>query len=253
MTSAYSGSGDPVRSMELLWGLQVQRRRGPKPRFTVDEIADAAISVADTEGLAALTMRRVAAELGVTAMSLYSYVPSKAELLDVIVDRVHEEFAKPFDPPEGWRARLEQVARRNWKLYLSHPWLLQLATSRPPLGPNLIAKYDHDLRAVDGLGLSAIEMDLVVTMVGNYVHGAARAAVDAAQAEKSTGMTDDAWWEKYEPLLEKVFDAERYPVAATVGATAGEEYGAASDPVRAFEFGLTTLLDGVAVLVERRE
>jgi AcrR family transcriptional regulator len=185
-------------------------------------------------------------------MSLYTYVPSKAELLDLMVDRVCAETARPEDVPGGWRARLELVARENWALYRRHPWLLQVATGRPPLGPNLIAKYDYELRAVDGVGLTEIEMDLVVNLVTDYVHGAARAAVEAAQAQQRTGMSDEEWWESYAPLLEQVFDAERYPTAAHVGAVAGAEYGAASDPVRAFEFGLQRVLDGVEALIRNR-
>jgi AcrR family transcriptional regulator len=250
VTTEYSGSGDPKRSIELLWGIQERPKRGPKPRLTVDQIAKVAIEVADGEGLAALSMRRVADELGVTAMSLYTYVPGKAELLDVMVDTVYGELPTHEGDEGPWRTRLEQVARANWALYRRHPWLLHVATSRPVLGPNLMAKYDYELRAVAGLGLTEVEMDLLITVVGNYVHGAVRGAVEAAEAEQRTGLTDDQWWESYAPLLEKVFDANRFPTAARVGSVAGEEYGSASDPVRAFEFGLQRLLDGIAAFVE---
>lgn len=251
--TVYGGSGDPKRSLELLWGIQDRPRRGPKPRLTVDDIVRSAIAIADADGLAALSMRRVAASLGVTAMSLYGYVPSKAELIDVLIDRVVAEVDMPEDLPGGWRARLEHVARQNWQLFLQHPWLLQVATTRPVLGPNVIAKYDYELRAVAGIGLTLVEMDLVLAFVTDYVHGVARGAVEAAQVGQHTGVTDDEWWQEHAPLLEKVFDAEKYPTAAEVGAAAGAEYQAASDPARAFEFGLQRLLDGVAVLVETRQ
>jgi AcrR family transcriptional regulator len=229
--------------MELLWGLTERSKRGPKPKLSLAQITRAAIEIADADGLEALSMRRVGDKLGVTAMSLYSYVPGKAELLDLMLDTVNAEFSEPRT--QSWRARLEHLARENWALYLRHPWLLQVAIARPVLGPNTIARYDHDLRAVEGIGLSDIDMDLVVTAVGNYVHGAVRAAVEAAQAVQHTGKTDLQWWEEHAPLLEKVYDAERYPVATRVGAAAGEEYSAPSDPLRAFEFGLRLLLDGV--------
>jgi AcrR family transcriptional regulator len=249
VTTEYSGGGDPVRSIELLWGIQERPKRGPKPRLTVERIARAAIELADTDGLAALSMRRVAEMVGVTAMSLYTYVPSKAELIDVMLDTVFGEPARPEEVAGGWRGRLELVARENWAMYLRHPWLLQVATTRPVLGPNLIAKYDYELSAVAGLGLSEVEMDLLVSLVLDYVHGAVRAAVATAQAVQRTGMTDEQWWSSYAPLLERVFDAERYPTAARVGGVAGAEFGAASDPVRAFEFGLGRVLDGVEVFV----
>ncbi|MEV6523922.1 TetR/AcrR family transcriptional regulator [Longispora sp. NPDC051575] len=251
MSIEYSGTGDPTRSMELLWGVGEDRpRRGPKPKLTVAGITAAAIAVADAEGLDVLTMRRVGEQLGVTAMSLYNYVPGKGELLDLMLDAVYAEVGPPAPAdapgePVGWRARLERIARDNRALYLRHPWLLRVATSRPVLGPHTIAKYDRDLRAVDGLGLTDIDMDLLVQLVNDYVHGAVRGAVEDAQAVRSTGITDLEWWEAHAPLLARVFDPERFPVAARVGSAAGEEYQAAHDPSRAFEFGLKVLLDGV--------
>jgi AcrR family transcriptional regulator len=250
VTTEYTGAGDPKRIMELLWGGPERVRRGPKPKLTVDQIVEAAIAIADTEGLAALSMRRVAERLGVTAMSLYTYVPGKAEILDLMLDRVCGETAKPDDVPGGWRARLELVARETWALYLRHPWLLHVATNRPVLGPNLIARYDYELRAVDGVGLTDIEMDLVVTMVNDYVHGAVRSAL-AAAALADSDTSDVEWWEEVAPLLERVYDPARFPVATRVGSAAGEEYNAAIDPDRAFEFGLARILDGVAALIAR--
>lgn len=261
MTTEYSGSGDPTRSMELLWGVQERPRRGPKPRLSVERIADAAIGLADSDGLAALSMRRVAEALGMTAMALYTYVPGKAELIDVMLDRVYAEVLGPQPTSGGWsvdaasggwRAGLDRIARDNWAMHLRHPWMLQVATSRPVLGPNLVAKYDRELRAVDGTGLTDVEMDLVLSLVLQYVVGAVRAAVDAAQAERRTGRSEEEWWAAYAPLLEKVFDGDRYPVAARVGASAGAEYQAAHDPARAFEFGLQRVLDGIGTFLAAR-
>ena len=249
MTVDFTGGGDPKRSIELLWGLREGPRPGPKPRFTVAEVAAAAVAIADADGLAALSMRRVAERLGVKAMSLYTYVPGKAELIDLMFDSVLAEVATSSLEGE-WRERLERVARENFALYLRHPWLLQVATSRPPLGPNVVAKYDRDLRAVDGIGLGDIEMDLVVQMVGDFVHGAARTAVAATQVAQRTGLTDEQWWERAAPVLAQVLDPDAHPTATRVGAAAGAEYNSAVDPARAFEFGLARLLDGVASLIE---
>ncbi len=249
----YSGSGDPARTMALLWGMQKRPTRGPKPGLSVGGIVGAAIEVVDADGLAALSMRRVAEKLGFTAMSLYRYVPGKGELIDLMLDAVLGEAAGPGDVDGGWRERLEAVARENWELYRRHPWMLQVAaTSRPPLGPNVIAKYDHELRAVDGIGLTEVEMDSVLTLVLEHVQGAARRSLEASQAEKRTGKTDDEWWAANAPLLEKVFDADRYPTAARVGAAAGAAYEAAYDPEHAFEFGLQRVLDGVEAFVRQR-
>lgn len=253
-TRHYGGRGDPVRSMELLWGLgPAPRSRGPKQGLTVERIVRAGIEIADAEGLAAVSMRRVADRLGVGTMSLYTYVPSKAELVDVMFDRAIGSAARR-EVEGGWREKLTAVARSAWDLYQRHPWLLQvMATSRPPLGPNSIADYDHQLRAVDGIGLTELEMDSVVSMVGVYVQGTARAAAEAASSVQDTGQTDAEWWSTYSPLLEKVFDPEKYPVAARVGEIAGETYQSAYDAKHGFEFGLARILDGVESLINSRE
>ncbi|WP_433083092.1 TetR/AcrR family transcriptional regulator [Dactylosporangium sp. CA-052675] len=247
MTTEYSGTGDPRRSIDLLWGRlpASAARRGPRPKFTVPEIVAVAVALADAEGLGAVSMRRVAQRLGVTAMSLYTYVPSKAELLDVMVDAVSAEAVREAHAAEGWRERLTEVARTNWELYRRHPWLLQVATSRPVLGPNSIAKYDFELRAFEGTGVSDVDTDQLLSLVLDYVTGAARAAVLADQAEQRTGRSDTEWWEAWAPLLSEVLDPARFPTAARVGQAAGEEYGA-GDPVRAFTFGLQRVLDGIA-------
>lgn len=243
----YSGSGDPQRTIELLWGVAFGKRarRGPKPRLSLDDVTGAAMELADRDGLTGLSMRRVADELGLTAMSLYSYVPSKAELLDIMLDRVYGEFPTHCEHTDDWRANLAHIARENWALHMRHPWLLQVATSRPLLGPNLTAKYDYELRAIAHLGLTDIEMDLLVSFINDYVHGAVRRAVDAAQAPTRTGLTDQQWWQQFGPLLAEVVDPEQYPTAIRVGTTAGAEYGAAHDPSRSFEFGLDRVLDGI--------
>jgi AcrR family transcriptional regulator len=247
VTTEYSGSGDPRRSIELLWGRGpgTEARRGPRPKFTVPGIVAVAVALADAEGLAAVSMRRVAQRLGVTAMSLYTYVPSKAELLDVMVDAVGAEAVREAHAPGGWRERLTAVARTNWELYRRHPWLLQVATSRPVLGPNSIAKYDFELRAFEGTGLADVDTDQLLSLVLDYVTGAARAAVLAEQAERRTGRSDAEWWQAWAPLLAEVLDPARFPTAARIGQAAGEEYGA-GDPARAFAFGLPRVLDGIA-------
>ncbi|WP_040790784.1 TetR/AcrR family transcriptional regulator [Nocardia paucivorans] len=246
----YIGRGDPQRTLELLWGTRQPPRRGPKPKLSVDDIAAAALRIADDEGLSAVTLRRVAEAVGVTAMSLYGYVPGKAELLDLVADRAYRDYPMSDDIGADWRTRIEAIARANWTIYLAHPWLLQIAAGRPLPGPHFTAKYDYELRAVDGLGLGDIDMDLVVSFVNDYVRGAARAAVDTLRAETETGLSDRQWWERFGPALGRVLDPGRYPTAIRVGGTAGSEYGAAYDPERAFDFGVQRLLDGLQPFIE---
>ncbi|WP_242885954.1 TetR/AcrR family transcriptional regulator [Actinomadura litoris] len=250
MTTEYSGAGDPKRSLELLWGVQGRPRRGPKPRLTVEAIVRAAIAAADADGLEALSMRRIAEDLGVATMSIYTYVPGKAELVDVMLDRAVGELT----PPEGggWRDRLEHIARDNWELFHRHPWMLQIAVARPPLGPGMIAKYEYELAAVDGVGLTDLEMDSVVALVTGFAESAARVSVNAAEAERRSGISDLEWWKAAAPVLEELLDPADYPLGDRVGTAAGQEYGAVLAPRRAFEFGLTRILDGIEVLISSR-
>jgi hypothetical protein len=181
-------------------------------------------------------------------MSLYRYVPGKPELLDLMVDRVCGETAMPEG--EGWRARLEHVARENRRLFERHPWLLQVFLGRPPLGPGVIGKYDRELRAIEGIGLSDVEMDAVLTMVLGHVAGAVRSGFETARVRAE--QSDDAWWESVAPQLERFLDPAEYPVAVRVGTAASSAYEGAFDPDHAFEFGLARLLDGIAAFVARR-
>ena len=255
MATEFTGTGDPARSMALLWrtGGEGGPRPGPRPGLDVDRVVAAAVGLADAEGLAALSMRRVAAELGVGTMTLYTHVPGKGELVDLMLDGVLGELYPDGEVPAGsWRDRLETVARANWQLFLRHPWAVHVATGRPPLGPGLMRKYELELRAVDGLGLDEVEMDLLVSLLNGFVRGSVGGVHERTAAERVTGITEEQWWRATEPYVTRVFDAERFPTAARVGPVAGAELQAAYAPERTFEFGLARLLDGIGVLVESR-
>jgi AcrR family transcriptional regulator len=253
MTPEFTGGGDPARSVALLWRDREQRpARGRKPTLTVDAIVAAAIEMADEAGLGALSMRALAERLKVGTMSLYTHVPGKAELIDLMLDTVLRETARPDDLPDGWRARLELVARENLALIHRHPWMLEIVTFRPPMGPGVIAKYDLELRALEGIGLTDVEMDSVLTLVLGYVQSSARQALEATLVEQRTGLTDDEWWSAQAPLLDQVIDPDRFPVATRVGTAATEAYRGLWDPDHTFEFGLQRVLDGIEALVGAR-
>ncbi|MEV7548181.1 TetR/AcrR family transcriptional regulator [Amycolatopsis sp. NPDC089917] len=252
MTDAdHTGTGDPRRTIELLWGVRGKPRRGPKPKLTVDEIVTAAIEIADTEGIGALSVRRGAEKLGVSPMTIYTYIPSRAELLDLMMDRVHGELT---DPPEShdWRVTMTILAEDAWEMYHRHPWLLQLTTGRLPLGPHTFAKHERELAAVDAIGLTDLEMDAVVAMVNGFVQGIARGSVESASLVRRSGLTDMEWWTASAPVLAEIpeADAGLFPLAARIGQAAGEAHGAASAPLHTFRFGLARILDGVEQLVD---
>ncbi|UQX04032.1 TetR/AcrR family transcriptional regulator [Streptomyces sp. RerS4] len=250
MTKDRSGAGDPVRTLELLWREPGQEppagRRGPRQGLTVDAVVTAALALADEEGLGALTMRALAKRLGVTPMTLYTYVPGKAELLDLMLDEAYARMRrqKP-DPGESWRRRVTRVAEDNRDLLRRHPWIADLSVTRPPLGPGVIAKYEYELTAFDGIGLTDAEMDAALTHLLGFVHANALAAADAAA--HNDRQSDEEWWAVSAPLLERAMDPARYPLAGRVGAAVG-----AYDPDAIWEFGLTCVLDGLTHRIETR-
>lgn len=249
-----TGRGQVDRTLALLWRHRLGEpsgSRGPRQKFSVDQVVEAAIALADADGIDALSMRGVADRLGTKVMSLYTYVPGKAELIDLMVDAVQLEVPLPQTRPEGVRARLEEIARDNWELYRRHPWLLQVDTTRPPLGPGISDRYEYQLGAVDGLGLSDLDMDSIVTLVGGFVAGAARAQAAVERLATSSETTDVQWWEANAPILEQVMDASRYPLAGRVGASVGELFNAPGNPLHAWEFGLARVLDGIEQYIEK--
>jgi AcrR family transcriptional regulator len=248
MTTAHSGSGDLSRSLRLLWHGKEPATRGPKPGLSLEGIVEAAVALADREGLAALSMRKVAAELEVGTMSLYRYVPGKGELLDLMLDHVNGP-PEALEPHRGkdWRSVLELVARGTWKVYVAHPWLLQVNQARPILGPKALAGFDFALAALDGLGLSGREKVAMLIAVDSYVTGTARTYVLHQQASEESGITDEEFWAAQEPTLREAMASGDYPAVAGLSedafTMAGEE---------ALEFGLGPLLDGMAAFVARR-
>lgn len=226
-----TGEGDPARTLALLWRRSDPPRRGPRPRLSVDAVVEAAIALADEAGLEAVTMRAVAGRLGVSAMTLYTYVPGKAELLDLMLDALWLAMPRTAGPT------IRSVADANRALYAAHPWAARVTTARPPLGPGLLAKYEHELRAFDGLGLSDVDMDAALTLVLGFVQGIA--------AQEPAATPDAEWWHAAGPLLAEVVDAEAYPLASRVGSAAGEAQGGAYDAERAYAFGLARIIEGL--------
>lgn len=254
MAEEITGRGDPIRTLELMWGRTTPGRRGPKSKVGVADLVAAAVAIADTEGIEAVSTRRVAEAVGISPMSFYTHIPDKAVLLDLMLDAVatgpDPAASPPVFVPAEWRANVTMVARGLRAFYLAHPWALQIATHRPVLGPNTLRSYDSFLGAFEGLGLSDIEMDLCLITVANYVHGAVRDVVRSSMVKAQTGMSDDDWWHTIEPFLETL-DFSPYPVASRVGASVGELYGL-GNPDLAFDFGLEVILDGLARLIASR-
>ncbi|WP_331749279.1 MULTISPECIES: TetR/AcrR family transcriptional regulator [unclassified Streptomyces] len=246
-----SGSGDINRTLELLWDTGRRPSRGPKPGLTLERIVAAAVDVADRDGLGAVSMRRIAMELGTGTMSLYRYVPGKGELLDLMLDRVQRVSGDPADSGDGdldggWRSALQALGHATRALYRRHPWLLEVNQSRPILGPNALDGMEKALTLIRPMGLSDPELVSVIILIDGYVVGAARTQVYEEEAERTSGVTDAKFWEAQQPFLEKAMASGRYPVMASLPEAA---FGTGFDH---FEFGLQRILDGLEALVAAR-
>ena len=250
VTAPRTSAGDAARTLALLWRSDTRTRKGPDRGLDVDSVVRAATALADREGLDAVTMRRLAANLGVATMTLYTYVPGKEELIDLMLDAAYRHLPRRDTTGQPWRQRLTAIADANRALFLAHPWAAGISTLRPPLGPGAMAKYEHELAALDGLGLTDLEMDDALTFVLSFVQANARAASDARATRLSTAMDDEQWWAAHAPLLARVLDEDAYPLATRIGTAAGAAHGAAYDPDHAYRFGLRRVFDGLAPLVD---
>ncbi|MEV6046145.1 TetR/AcrR family transcriptional regulator C-terminal domain-containing protein [Streptomyces xanthochromogenes] len=261
----FAGQGDARRSMALLWrsaGPKGTRSApGPKPALDVDTIVAAGIAVAEEQGMSALSMRAVGSWLGRTAMALYTYVPSKSELVDLMHDRVLTELPTEYDTAAGWRAAITEWAEDTWSFYLRHPWVLQVSQARPVLGPGEYAQLETVVRILGGVGLEPLRVRRVIAVLFQFVRGMARVAAERRQAAPETGVSDEEWWMERTALLTEVAPdfAERFPALAALEshATAAAADDAGKEPAdatphlereakEAFRVGLELILDGIA-------
>ncbi|OLT52106.1 hypothetical protein BJF88_14435 [Cellulosimicrobium sp. CUA-896] len=234
-----------TRRLALLWDPPAPATRGRKARLTLDDVVRAGTAVAQEGGLDALSMRRVATELGVGAMSLYTYVPGRTELVDLMVDRAYAEFDLPHagDP---WRPALAQYAHEMWRLYLRHPWILQTNMWRAPLAPHVLDAQEAGLRTIVDTGLPEVQVVEILGLVDNYVQGMARASIAEAAEQDATGMGTDEYWTTMNSFWEDWFEVERYPTMTRVYVAGG--FDAPQGPLDA---SLERLLDAIEMAIDR--
>lgn len=245
-----TGAHEAEQLMRLLWRHAVPARaggRGPKQKVSVDAVVAAAVTLADRDGYDRVSIRSVAAELGLRPMSLYTYVPSKEALAVLMVDAVADRDVPipGTDPP---RRRMGAIAGQIRDELLAHPWLLEVSPWRLVLGPGRMRRYERQLAAIDGIGLSDLDMDRVIAALSEFATGNARMAIAARRS--AAVLSDERWWAEHGPLLDRLMPAAEFPLASRVGAAVGEHYQAPADPDDAFEFGLERLLDGIFAEVQ---
>ena len=216
---------------DFLWQERAKPTRGPKPALTLERIADAAIAIADAEGLAAVSMQRVAADLGYTKMSLYRYLPGKAELVAAMIERAIGE--PPDLGGQPWREGLRTWARALLAACEGHGWTQEATTGSRPIGPNELGWTEQALRVLPPALNGAERMDTVATVAG---HVRMIAGQNAGQAPE-------------ESLLRAMSEhADRYPAVAAAMA----DIAAHGGTDEAFSFGLERILDGLEVLIRSR-
>lgn len=217
------------------------RRRAPG----VDRYVSAALAIADAEGLAAVSMRRVASDLGSGTATLYRYITNRDELVDLMVDAAQGE--EPFpDPTQDWRAGLAAVAHGRRATLLRHPWLAGELAGRPSLGPNWLRRSESALRAAVALTPDVNLASQALSVVNAYVLGSVATQQAARQAELRTGLTEEEWQRTVGPYITEVIAAGEHPMLARRVHEADEP-----DPDAEFAFGLECVLDGLAARLDR--
>ena len=248
-----AGSREPAKpelppGLDVLWGRRGRGQRGPKPGLTVDAIVDAAIALADAEGLEAVSMANVARRLGFTTMSLYRYVDSKEELLQLMYNGSVRGAESLVLGGEGWRARLREWATIQWDLLELHPWLTHMPMAAPPVAPNSLAFVERGLEVMDGTPLNDGEKMRSIGLISSYTLSEARMAYDARLAAAESPGSPPA---SFEALLRLLVDEETYPGLYRL-AWSGED-DSSPDAREEFLAGVDCILDGVQALMDRKE
>lgn len=244
MTDTESGLPPAI---EQLWGLRGPARRGgPKPALSLERIVGAAVELADTGGLAALSMSRLAEKLGFTTMSLYRYVASKDDLLVLALDAAIG--LPPAEVAGDWREQCAHWARTLRDGYLRHQWMVELPISGLPAGPHQLAWFERGLGALAGTTLAEGEKASSVLLLATYVRTQTQLMLDLVRAAQAEPALDWA------AVVQRLADPARFPAVAR--AVAAGIFTDGPDPGRypedEFEFGLQRILDGLEALHRSR-
>ena len=231
------------RALQLMWGIEGPARPGPKPTLHISDIGRAAVRLADAAGLGAVSMAKVAAEVGFTTMSLYRYVDSKDELYAVMLDEAFG-LPDPIDPELDWRAGITHWATMIRDAIHRHPWILQVPLFEPPLSPKQLVWMEAGLRSFEGTPLSPNDRLSSMVLVNIFVRGATQLTADMFVTDERTKEQND---QLYGRRLMMLATPDRFPTIATT-LTAGLIEDGDTDE---FEFGLAAILDGIQALIDR--
>lgn len=235
-------------SIAAAWGMRERPGKGPRPGLSLEKIVAAAVRVGAADGLASVSMSRVAAELGAGTMALYRYVSSKSELLDLMVDAA---FGPPPPLPEttmDWRGALSDWAWSMLAAMRASMWAVPMPISGPPVTPNQVAWMERGLHALRDTGLSEGQKMSVILLISGYVRTQVTMEAQLGEAIRAAGKTDQQMMLDYNRILGLVTDPQRFPELTAV--VESGVMSKADHPDDEFEFGLERILDGLAVLVD---
>ncbi|MFJ3927741.1 TetR/AcrR family transcriptional regulator [Streptomyces sp. NPDC090022] len=237
----------------MAWGLRERRTKGPRPALTLDRIVAAAVRLAATEGVEAVSMGRVAKELGASTMSLYRYVAAKDELYVLMADvGVGQPPPASADPggPGGWRAAFGEWACQQRAMLQQNTWILRIPITGPPATPNQVAWMERGLAALAHSGLEEGEKLSALMLVGGLVRNEATLMADMMDAIIKSGVSPDQVLARYTNTLTVLTDPDRHPAVTRL--LRSGVLGGADAPDAEFSFGLERILDGLEALVRRR-
>ncbi|MFF3552118.1 TetR/AcrR family transcriptional regulator [Streptomyces tsukubensis] len=237
-------------AVEAAWGLRERPAKGPRPGLNIDRIVAAAVAVAAAEGLGAVSMGRVAKEVGASTMALYRYVAAKDELYLLMQEAAVGPPPPPPPPGTPWREALLQWATAQRDTVLRHPWMLRLPIAGPPLTPHSVAWWERGLAALDDTGLDDGDQLAVIMLIGGFVRNDASVNAGIGEAIAASGLDPEAALRRYARTVDRLVDQGRHPRVRRVlnSQALSEENG----PDGSFLFGMGRILDGVAELVRER-
>ncbi|MFD8997633.1 TetR/AcrR family transcriptional regulator [Streptomyces abikoensis] len=241
-TGSSGSSGRPAGvDPERLWSRAGRPRRGRPPAHSREAITAEAVALADAEGLAAVTMRAVAARVGAGTMSLYSYVPNKETLLELMIDHVGGDHSLPAEPSGDWRADLRRIGREQRAIMRRHPWLPAALSARQTLGPNTLRVLEYVLAVLEPAGLDARARLETFSLLTGFV--ASHVSYELAQERliEATGGAPGALFEAQARYLRSVAEGGDYPrLAAALAAPVDD-----SSPQAVFDRLLDRMIDGL--------
>lgn len=234
------------RRSELLWDDRSLKTRGPKPGLTPDDVVQAAMQIADADGLSAVTMHAVSASLGFTTMAIYRYFPSKEALYDAIVDAGMGLPPRPSEPRGSWRDDLAQWARAKRAMLCARPWLAELPFVAAPHGPNWLSWLEAAIEPLTKTGLNAADMGEILSIIDGFTRGASDTAVSLARA-RARGVSIEQWAAAVGADLGRAIGDPRFPTFAAL--LTAPSNGKPRAMEESFDFGLQRVLDGIELYI----